>query len=59
MRLNYPQEPLGLADLLALPLELPLVGRPLLRPGLLELGEPPLAALEETDGFGVRLLEAL
>ena len=40
-------------------LELLLVRQALLRPGLLELREPALAALEETDGFGVGLLEAL
>src|SRR5215469_11257265 len=47
--LNYPQKPLGLADLLALDLEPLLVGHALLRPSLLEFLKPPLAALEETD----------
>ena len=56
---NYPQESLGLVDLFALVLELLFVGQALLRPGLFELLKPPLAAIQETDTFGVRLLEAL
>jgi len=54
---NYPQAPLSLADLLAFALELLLVHQALLRPGLLELLKPPLAALGENAAFGVRLLE--
>jgi hypothetical protein len=56
---NYPHVSLGLPDLLALAIELLLIDPALLRPGLLEFGEPALAALEETDGFGVGLLQAL
>jgi hypothetical protein len=56
--LNYPQKPLGLADRLALKLELPLVSRPPHRPSALELRALALATPEETDAFAVRLLKA-